>query len=73
MTHVSPNWTTYEGTDPLPISLRAALYGSGVANVCNLCNRCGMRVWSEDMLIHDKWHEWLSAQLRGKVDNIQEA
>lgn len=44
------NWMIYEDSDPVPQPmLRPSLQA-------NLCLRCGMRIWSGDIPIHDGWH-----------------
>lgn len=62
---IDGNWMILEGKDPVPAALLYAQERS------NLCLRCGMRIWSSDITIHDGWHKWLEAQLNAKVDNVQ--
>lgn len=48
---IEGNWMVLEVTDPVP---------SGILNLqqrVNLCLRCGMRIWTEDMHIHEAWHD----------------
>lgn len=54
MQFIDDKWMVYAASDPIPSAL---LYS--VERV-NLCLRCGVRIWSEDMQIHDNWHEELN-------------
>lgn len=47
---IEGNWMTYTAADPVPPALL------NTEQRVNLCLRCGTRIWSSDMGLHDGWH-----------------
>lgn len=48
---IKGNWLIPEPSDPAPLALLRPSMSA------NLCLKCGVRIWTEDMHIHEAWHD----------------